>query len=125
MLRPGVVNRYIQGVVNLYVQGIISSYVQGSQIPTSRGQNPNPNIAQSPNKSDDLHKGVLIHLLCYFYIWACAQMLTLIQISPCAKKTLLHYVSYVTVFYGTPGKLEREKRSHFCQNTRENSRLPS
>lgn len=66
MLRPAVVNGYIQGVVNLYVQGIISSYVQGSQIPTSRGQNPNPNIAQSPNKSDDLHKGVLIHLIHLF-----------------------------------------------------------
>lgn len=51
-------------------------------------------------------------------------MLTLIQISPCAKKTLLHYVSYVTVVYGTPGKLAREKKSHFGQNTRENSRCP-
>ena len=40
-------------------------------------------------------------------------------------ETFLHYVSYLTVFYGTPGKLEKERKSHFCQNTRENSRLPS
>ena len=40
-------------------------------------------------------------------------------------ETLLRYASHVTVFYGTPGKLEKKKKSHFCQNTRENSRLPS
>lgn len=40
-------------------------------------------------------------------------------------QTLLHYILHVTVVYGTSEKLEREKKSNFCQYTPENSRLPS
>lgn len=151
MLRPGVVNRYIQGVVNLYVQGLwmftsrvltfrcYKSLRAGvrTQIPTSHSRQ----ISQAIYIRFLFNSFIVLSLhmgLCpdadidpnfsmrqKDFAGSFRRIRTECPKNTSFTETLLRYASHVIVFYGTPGKLEKKKKSHFCQNTRENSRLPS